>query len=74
MSQSSSNFYKPFIFVLGALVLLTFFLVIISNVMSPDSPDDPLVLAEINKSIAPVGRSRVAVSYTHLTLPTILLV
>jgi len=59
MSQSSSNFYKPFIFVLGALVLLTFFLVIISNVMSPDSPDDPLVLAEINKSIAPVGRSRV---------------
>ena len=59
MSQSSSNFYKPFIFVLGALVLLTFFLAFIANVMSPDSPDDPLVLAEVNKSIAPVGRSRV---------------
>lgn len=59
MSQSSSNFYKPFIFVLGALVLLTFFLAFIANMMSPDSPDDPLVLAEIKKSIAPVGRSRV---------------
>lgn len=59
MSHSGSDFYKPFIFVLGALVLLTIFLVFVANSLSPDSGDDPLAVAAIKKSIAPVGRSRV---------------
>ncbi len=59
MSHSGSDFYKPFIFVLGALVLLTIFLVFVANSLSPDSGADPLAVAETKKSIAPVGRSRV---------------
>lgn len=62
MSHTGSDFYKPFIFVLGALVLLTFFLLFVANSLSPDSPDDPLAIAEMKKSIAPVGRSRVVES------------
>lgn len=59
MSHSGSDFYKPFIFVLGALVLLTFFLIFAANTLSPDGEEDPLAIAETKKSIAPVGQSRV---------------
>lgn len=62
MSHSDSNFYKPFAFVLGALVLFTLFIMFVANMLSPESPDDPLALAAMKKSIAPVGQSRVAES------------
>ncbi len=62
MSHSGSDFYKPFIFVLGALVLLTIFLLLVANTLSPDSPDDPLAVAEMKRSISPVGKSRVVES------------
>jgi len=60
MSHSDSTFFKPFAFVLGALVIFTLFIMFIANSLSPDSPDDPLAIAEMQKSIAPVGQSRVA--------------
>jgi len=59
MSHSDSTFFKPFAFVLGALVIFTLFIMFIANSLSPDSPDDPLAIAEMQKSIAPVGQSRV---------------
>lgn len=59
MSHSDSNFYKPFIFVLGALVIFTLFIGVVANMVSPKSPEDPLVVAMTKKSIEPVGRSRV---------------
>jgi len=60
MSHSDSTFFKPFAFVLGALIIFTLFIMFIANSLSPDSPDDPLAIAEMQKSIAPVGQSRVA--------------
>ena len=60
MSHSDSTFFKPFAFVLGALVIFTLFIMFIANSLSPDSPDDPLAIAAMQKSIAPVGQSRVA--------------
>ncbi len=59
MSHSDSNFYKSFAFVLGALVLFTLFIMFIANSLSPDAGEDPLAMAEQQKFIAPVGRSRV---------------
>lgn len=60
MSHSDSTFFKPFAYVLGALVIFTLFIMFMANLFSPASPDDPLAMAEQRKSIAPVGRSRVA--------------
>jgi len=60
MSHSDSTFFKPFAFVLGALVLFTLFIMFIANALSPASPDDPLVMAQTKNAIAPVGKSRVA--------------
>ncbi len=60
MSQSDSTFFKPFAFVLGALVIFTLFIMFMANVLSPDSAEDPLAVAEQQKSIAPVGRSRIS--------------
>ena len=51
--------------------------VVISNCVINLSTDKPAVLAEMFRVLAPGGRigiTDVAVSYTHLTLPTILLV
>lgn len=61
MSQTDSNIVKPFLWVLGALVVFTFFIAIIANIYSPKSdPDaDPLVQQGLKKQIAPVGQSRV---------------
>ena len=59
MSHTDSNFYKPFVFVLGALIIFTVFILFVANAWSPDSPDDPLAIAETKKSIQPVGQSRV---------------
>ena len=59
MSHNDSNFYKPFVFVLGALLIFTAFIMFVANVWSPDSPDDPLAIAAMKKSIQPVGQSRV---------------
>jgi len=59
MSHNDSNFYKPFVFVLGALLIFTAFIMVVANVWSPDSPDDPLAVAAMKKSIQPVGQSRV---------------
>ncbi len=59
MSHSDSNFYKSFAFVLGALVLFTLFIAFIANTLSPAAGDDPLAMAEQQKFISPVGRSRV---------------
>lgn len=61
MSQHDSNFYKPFIWVLGALVVFTFLIAILANMFSPltDRSSDPLVLEGQKKQIAPVGQSRV---------------
>ena len=59
MSHNDSNFYKPFVFVLGALLIFTAFIMFVANVWSPDSPDDPLAVAAMKKSIQPVGQSRV---------------
>ena len=39
MSHNDSNFYKPFVFVLGALLIFTAFIMFVANVWSPDSPD-----------------------------------
>ena len=60
MGHSDSTFFKPFAFVLGALVLFTLFIMFIANALSPASPDDPLVMAQTKSAIAPVGMSRVA--------------
>jgi len=60
MGHSDSTFFKPFAFVLGALVLFTLFIMFIANALSPASPDDPLVMAQTKAAIAPVGMSRVA--------------
>ncbi len=59
MSHNDSNFYKPFVFVLGALIIFTVFIMFVANAWSPDSPDDPLAIAAMKKSIQPVGQSRV---------------
>ena len=59
MSHNDSNFYKPFVLVLGALIIFTAFIMFVANVWSPDSPDDPLAVAAMKKSIQPVGQSRV---------------
>ena len=59
MSQSDSTFFKPFAFVLGALVLFTLFIAFIANLASPESPDDPLAVAERQNQIQPIGRVRV---------------
>ncbi len=61
MSQTDSNIVKPFLWVLGALVVFTFLIAIIANIYSPksDSAADPLVQQGMKKQIAPVGRSRV---------------
>lgn len=59
MSHNDSNFYKPFVFVLGALIIFTVFIIFVANVWSPDSADDPLAIAAMKKSIQPVGQSRV---------------
>ena len=59
MSHTDSYFYKPFVFVLGALIIFTAFILFVANAWSPDSPDDPLAIAETRKSIQPVGQSRV---------------
>ncbi len=61
MSQHDSDFYKPFIWVLGALLVFTFFIAIVANIFSPenDYSTDELVQQSIKKQIAPVGISRV---------------
>jgi len=77
MSQHDNAFYKPFVFVLGALVLLTVFLVIVANQLTPatDKFADPLVAQRLLETIEPVGRSRVkpapvlAASVPSATLP-----
>jgi len=45
MSHSDSNFYK--------------FIMVVANMVSPKSPDDPLAVEMLKKSIEPVGQSRV---------------
>ena len=64
MSQHDSNFYKPFIWVMGALVVFTFIIALLANMFSPatDRSSDPLVIDGLKKQIAPVGKSRVASS------------
>ncbi len=61
MSQHDSNFYKPFVFVLGALVIFTLFIIAMANLFSPkaDHAADPIVMQRILQQIAPVGKSRV---------------
>ncbi len=67
MSHSDSNFYKSFAFVLGALVLFTLFIMYIANTLSPAAAEDPLALAAQQKSIQPIGRSRVVGGDAALT-------
>ncbi|OED35533.1 hypothetical protein AB833_30435 [Chromatiales bacterium (ex Bugula neritina AB1)] len=61
MSHDDSSFYKPFVFVLGALVLFTLFIIALANLLSPkaDPGSDPLVVQRILQQISPVGQSRV---------------
>ena len=65
MSQSDSAFFKPFAFVLGALVLFTLFVAFVANLASPKAPEDPLVLAERQTQLKPVGRLRVVGGLTE---------
>lgn len=61
MSQSAPGMYKPFVWVLGALVLFTIVIAVLANSYSPksDPATDPLVQRGLLKQIAPVGQSRV---------------
>ncbi len=62
MSQNDSGFYKPFVFVLGALVLFTVFIGFMAVMFSPasDRDSDPLVRQSTLLRINPVGNSRLA--------------
>ncbi len=61
MSQLDFNFYKPFLWVLGLLLVFTFLIGMLANMVSPptDRSSDQLVLNSIKKQISPVGQSRV---------------
>ena len=60
--QNDSSFFKTFGVVLGALVVFTVFIVVMANMFSPrsDTMADPLVVAQQQERIMPVGKSRVA--------------
>ena len=51
-----------FAVVLGALVIFTFFIMLMANIYSPasDTLADPLVVAQQQERLMPVGRSRIA--------------
>ena len=60
--ENDSDFLKVFVWVLGSLVVFTFFIIFIANVFSPGSASDqdPLVIEQTKGRIMPVGVSRVA--------------
>ncbi len=60
--QNDSSFFKTFGVVLGALVFFTLFIMVMANVFSPDADAlaDPLVAAQQQERIMPVGQSRIA--------------
>lgn len=60
--HDDSSFFRTFALVLGALVFFTVFIAIMANLFSPatDRENDPLVLQEQKRQIAPIGQSRVA--------------
>lgn len=60
--NNDTDFLKVFGWVLGALVIFTFFIIFTANMLSSNSaPDnDPLVIEQTKERIMPVGASRVA--------------
>ncbi len=61
MSGSEDTGYlKMFGIVLGALVVFTFLIGAIANMMSPGSAPDPLVAAQTSERLMPVGQSRIS--------------
>ena len=61
-TNDDTQSYIVFAAVLGALVIFTFFIMLIANIFSPasDTLADPLVVAQQQERLMPVGRSRVA--------------
>lgn len=71
--QDDASFFRTFAMVLGALVLFTIFIAVISNIYSPDADRarDPLVQEELVRQIAPVGQSRVEQTTQADTAPAV---
>lgn len=61
-ASNDTDFLKVCVWVLGSLVVFTFFIAIMANTFSPDSvpENDPLVIEQTKGRIMPVGVSRVA--------------
>lgn len=60
-NQHEAGFIKAFVLVFGALVFFTLSIAVLANWTSPDFSDqDPLVQAQLQDRLAPVGQSRVA--------------
>lgn len=60
--ENDSDFLKVFVWVLGSLVVFTFFIIFMANIFSPNSASekDPLVIEQTKGRIMPVGVSRVS--------------
>ena len=65
------NFSKPTTFVSGVLLLLVVLCATFAPFIAPTDPYDLSVVSILDGRLAPGEKT---VSYTHLTLPTILLV
>jgi len=61
-TNQDTDFLKVFAFVFASLLAFTFFIIIVSNLFSPDSSPnkDPLVIEQTKGRIMPVGVSRVS--------------
>ena len=59
-THDDSVFFRVFAVVLGALVIFTLFIMIVANVLSPDSQrfGDPVVQQMLQEQLGPIGRSR----------------
>lgn len=71
MSQDNTSFFKPFVFVLGALVLFTLFIAYMAVVFSPpsDREADPLIRQSVLKQIEPIGKSRLVAAVASAETP-----
>jgi hypothetical protein len=60
--ENDSDFLKVFVWVLGSLVVFTFFILFMANMFSPNSASeqDPLVVEQTKNRIMPIGMSRLA--------------
>ena len=56
MSHSDTNFFKVFAVVLGILVLFTFAVIILANIIAPEREPSDLKLRQLSERLAPIGQ------------------